>query len=133
MRVPTIAFAGWTLFVWLGRIRNAVAGDEGLGPVLLAASFVLLACAVLGTRGRREAVVALAGWTLAVWAVRAVDIALFSDHDAGFVVVHVVLAAVSVGLAAWAVRNAPPPPPRSRSSAPDPSPGDRVGADDPAR
>jgi hypothetical protein len=45
----------------------------------------------------------LAGWTTVVWVVRAADIALGGDHEAAFVAVHVVLAAVSIGLAAWAV------------------------------
>lgn len=98
-----MAFALWTLFVWGGRIRNVFTGDEGIAPLVLAAAFVALAVAVLATRGRRATVVALAGWTVVVWVVRAVDIAFLSDHDAGFVVVHVVLAAVSIGLVAWAV------------------------------
>jgi hypothetical protein len=96
--------AVWTLVVWAGRIRNALDADDGAGAVVLAATFVALAVAVLATRGRRPVVLALAGWTVAVWAVRIVDIALLSDHDAGFVVVHAVLAAVSVAVAAWATR-----------------------------
>lgn len=110
MRRPTTAplvLAGWTLLVWAGRIRNAVGGDEGAGAVVLAASFVALAVAVLATRGRSGPVVlALAAWTAGVWVVRLVDIAAFSDRGAGFVAVHAVLAAVSVALAAWAARRA---------------------------
>jgi hypothetical protein len=68
-------------------------------------TFVLLAVAVLVTRGRdRRAVLGLAGWTLGVWVVRAVDIAFLSDHGAAFVIVHVVLAVVSVALALLAAR-----------------------------
>lgn len=103
MRRSTLALALWTLLVWGGRIRNAVTGDEGVAPVVLAAAFVTLAVAVLATRGHRATVCGLAGWTVAVWVLRAVDIALLSDHDAGFVVVHLVLAVVSIALAAWAV------------------------------
>ena len=40
---------------------------------------------------------------MAVWAVRAVDIAL-GDHSAGFIAVHLLLAAVSGALAAAAWR-----------------------------
>lgn len=101
-----LALALWTLFVWVGRIRNALPADEGAGPVLLAATFVALAVVVLATRGARPWVLALAGWTVAVWAVRAVDIAVLSDHDAGFVAVHLVLASVSIALAWWALRHA---------------------------
>jgi hypothetical protein len=101
---PVVAFAVWTLFVWGGRIRNAVSDDAGAGPIVLAATFVALAVLVLATRGGWRPVVALAGWTVAVWAVRAVDIALLSDHGAAFIAVHLVLAAVSVTLALWSAR-----------------------------
>ena len=104
MPAPVVALAVWTLVVWGGRIRNAIADDAGAGSVVLAVTFVLLALLVLATRGGWRPVVALAAWTVAVWAVRAVDIALFSDHDTAFVVVHLVLATVSVALAAWAAR-----------------------------
>ena len=104
MRAPAVFLAVWTLLVWAGRIRNAVGADEGLGPVVLAVTFVVLAVVVLASRCARPAVLALAGWTTAVWAVRAVDIAVLSDHEAAFVVVHLVLAVVSIALAAWAAR-----------------------------
>jgi hypothetical protein len=94
--IPVVAFAVWTLVVWGGRFRNALADGDGAGPVVLAVTFVALAAAVLVTRGDRRAVVALAAWTVAVWVVRAVDIALLSDHETAFFVVHVVLA--SLGL-----------------------------------
>lgn len=112
----------WTLFVWGGRIRNvnadgALDGRDYWGPMLLSVSFLALAIAVVVMLVRRwrdphaagpaaaltVAVRLLAGWTTAVWVVRAGDIALGGDHEVGFVVVHVVLAAVSIGLAAWAV------------------------------
>jgi hypothetical protein len=83
------------------RIRNA-AGE--VGPTLPAASFVVLAVAVLATRGDRIPTLALASWTIAVWGVRVVDIAMLSDHDAAFVVVHAVLATVSIALSAAAIR-----------------------------
>ena len=105
MQAPVAVLAGWTLLVWGGRIRNAVASDDGAGAVVLAVTFVVLAIAVVATRGRdRRAVLALSGWTVAVWAVRGVDIALLSDHETAFVVVHLVLAVVSVALAVLAAR-----------------------------
>ena len=106
MPIPVAAFAVWTLLVWGGRIRNAVADADGAGPVVLAVTFVALAVAALVTRGDRRAVLALAAWTVAVWGVRGVDIALLSDHETAFVVVHLVLAVVSVALAAAATRSA---------------------------
>lgn len=111
--------AGWTLFVWATRIGNVWRdGDlevgQKLGRTGLAASFTVLAVVVLVAvvqRRRRlpTAVLALAGWTTAVWVVRATRIVL-ADHEGAFKVVHVVLAVVSIGLsalAARAVRRAP--------------------------
>ncbi|MFZ4517001.1 MAG: hypothetical protein ACOYOP_01335 [Microthrixaceae bacterium] len=114
------AFLAWTLFVWVGRIRNALA-DTALdaagrtGPLLLATSFVLpalvLAVAlVLRWRGRpvgwlAPAMTVFAVWTTGVWIVRAGDIALGGDHPVAFVVVHTVLAVVSIALAWLAVRS----------------------------
>ena len=100
MRRAPIALAAWTLLVWGVRIRNA-AGE--VGSTVVAVSFVALAVAVLVRRGGRMPTLLLAGWTVAVWAVRLVDIALLSDHEVAFVVVHATLAVVSVALAAWAV------------------------------
>jgi hypothetical protein len=119
------AFLLVTLLVWVGRIRNAV-GDASLdgsgrvGPLTLSASFVVLALVAGGLlvashrrhslgRGAARAVGVLAVWTIGVWIVRAVDIALLGDHEVGFVVVHLVLAAVSVVLAALALAVVGPP------------------------
>jgi hypothetical protein len=124
-RNPVIpgAFLVWTLFVWGGRIRNALSDDslagwDRTGPVLLAASFVVPAVLVglgwfvvarvrhagdgagTGNGALGVAVLALAGWTTGVWVVRAADIVLGGDHALGFVIVHTVLAAVSMTLAA---------------------------------
>ncbi len=113
-------FLGWTAFVWVGRIRNAASdvelvGTEKVGPLLLAASFLVpaIVLAVAWVRSwrahraldRRAAIllVVLAVWTTGLWIVRAVDIAAFGDWGVGFIVVHTVLAVVSIGLAAWAV------------------------------
>ncbi len=130
MIVRTV-FGLWTLFVWGGRLRNLVQDEGGLtqasrwslvGSVLFTVLAVLLLAAVgLARRadrsaggdgtGRpgpglaeRPAVGVLAALTVGVWSVRAVDIAL-EDHEPGFIVVHVVLALVSMTLAALAVRS----------------------------
>jgi hypothetical protein len=104
-----VGLAGWTLFVWLTRVRNVVGDDDlgtavRLGGLALAGSFVVLAALVLAglrepaARLRRR-VGLLAGWTTAVWLVRGVAIAT-GGHAAGFVAVHLVLAVVSIALAA---------------------------------
>jgi hypothetical protein len=99
---PALLLALWSLFVWGVRIRNA-AGD--VGPILLSLTFVVLAAAVVATRGHRRPTLALAGWTAAVWAVRLVDILLLSDQGAGFKAVHAALGTASIALAALAWRS----------------------------
>ena len=111
------AFAAWTLFVWVGRVRNVWA-DASLdtagkvGRSALALSFVVLALPVLVWAVRRRAaipaamryvVVALAAWTTGVWVVRSAGIWVH-DHPVGFKVVHTVLAVISITLAALAVK-----------------------------
>jgi len=101
VRRSSLLLAGWTLFVWLARLRNAA--DDGVGSAVLASAFAFGAVVVLVRRHDRAPALALAGFTVAVWLVRGADIALLSDHDTGFVVVHLVLAAVSIALASWVV------------------------------
>ncbi len=105
---------GWTLFVWVNRIRNIWTDDTlttsgQVGRTMLVASFVvpamILAVTLLrGTWGRwfPAFIRAFAAWTVAVWLVRMVGIALHG-HEAAFVVVHAVLAVVSsvLAVAAW--------------------------------
>jgi hypothetical protein len=113
----TVTLGVWTLLVWTTRVGN-IWGDEDLttgekwGRTGLALSFTVLAVAVGYALYRRRqwlgpAVKALAGWTTAVWAVRALGIAT-GDHEAAFVAVHLVLALVSVALAVLAVREQAP-------------------------
>jgi hypothetical protein len=115
-RLPAaIALAVWSLLVWTTRIRNIWTDDEltmaeQWGRTALAVSFTVLALAVghavyHRTTWRPTAVRVLAGWTIAVWVVRAVGIAT-ADHDGAFIAVHLVLAAISIGLAALALREA---------------------------
>jgi hypothetical protein len=120
LRHPRIAVAlvAWTLVVWGTRLRNLwadddLSGGELLGRVGLAASFTLLALAALAALWRERgsvpgpataaALTALAAWTVVVWVARMVGIAA-AGHDVAFVVVHVVLGLVSIGLAALALR-----------------------------
>jgi hypothetical protein len=113
-RLPaSIALAVWSLMVWTTRIRNiwtddAMSTGEQWARTALALSFTALALAVghavyHRSTWLRQAVWALAGWTTAVWVVRAVGIAL-AEHDGAFIAVHVALAAVSITLAGLAVR-----------------------------
>jgi len=115
--VTALVFGGWTLFVWVGRLRNLAAEP---GSVLDASrwSFIgSLAFTVLGVAVVGAAILALAGisrlalgpvvlalavLTIGVWALRAVDIAI-GDHSIGFIAVHLVLAVLSIGLAVAAL------------------------------
>lgn len=113
-------FVGWTLLVWATRIDNIWSDDalDTSGKVsrtLLAVTFVAVAAAVgvVAARTFRRPPTALdvrvvqvaAGWTVGVWVVRAVGIAL-AGHEVGFVVVHTVLAVVSAALAVACARAA---------------------------
>jgi hypothetical protein len=102
----------WTLLVWTTRIGNiwdddALNSGEKWARTALALSFTVLAVGVALALVRRArwldvAVKVLAGWTLGVWVVRSIEIAT-GDEGAAFVVVHLVLAVISVVLAALAV------------------------------
>jgi hypothetical protein len=113
-RWPVLALVGWSAFLWITRINNALA-DEGANQPLalaLAASILVLAAAsaVVLVRRRSEPTtepdqrlwLAFAGWTVLVWVVRGIEITL-SDHELGFKLVHVMLGVVSVALAAAVV------------------------------
>jgi hypothetical protein len=110
-RLPVWSFLGWTLFVWVSRIRNIVADDDlSTGGMLwrLAAAvlFVALAVAVIVVerrQGQRGHVLLgfLAFWTIGWWSIRGIGIIL-DDRSVGFTVVHTVLMLVSIGLAMWA-------------------------------
>jgi hypothetical protein len=105
----------WTVLVWTTRFgtiwSDADLDTEGkLGRSALALTFTLLAAGVAVAAWRRAdaamwwLVMALAGWTTAVWIVRSVGIAV-GDHEVTFKVVHLVLAVVSIVLSTLAVRS----------------------------
>lgn len=108
-----VALVAWTFVVWTTRLRNIWTDDslttgEQWRSTALVGSFTALAAVAavaLATRARwtRPAVVALAAWSSGVWVVRAVGIAT-AGHDLGFVLVHLVLAAVTWALSWVAVR-----------------------------
>lgn len=112
-RVPVFVLVGWTLLLWASRLRNVLGNDElsntgtawRVGVVVL---FVVLALVVADAwrrshdrRRRITAVRVLGGWTIGFWIVRGGGIIL-DDHDLAFTLVHSVLMAVSIAVAAWA-------------------------------
>jgi hypothetical protein len=116
-------FVVWTTYVWVTRIANAwgASSTESTGGKVVSTvlsgvmlAFALGAVAVLVQTWRRPLTVGAArflqvfcGVTVAVWAVRAVQI-LASDHDVPFKVVHVVLGVISIALAVGVWRTAAP-------------------------
>jgi hypothetical protein len=113
-RPCALALVAWTFFVWTTRIGNIWRDDaldvgDKIGRTGLAASFTVLALAVAVALWQRSAsatrvtVGLLAGWSVAVWVVRDARI-VAADHELGFTIVHLVLGAVSVALAALAWR-----------------------------
>jgi hypothetical protein len=124
-----VALVVWTLFVWSTRFGTIWSDDDldtagKLGRTALGLSFTVLAITVAVAAWRRAAValrwsvVALAGWTTAVWLVRSVGITV-GDHEVGFKVVHLVLAVVSIALSALAVRSLERRPERPETPADD--------------
>jgi hypothetical protein len=107
-----VAFGVWTLFVWATRIGTAAA-DEAWDRVAMALGFTVLGVGLLVvawrargrvlTAGEERFLQVAVGFTLVVWAIRGVQIAL-ADHGAAFIVVHLVLAVVSIALGVAALR-----------------------------
>jgi len=114
------ALCAWTVFLWGNRISNAwssstESSSAKVVSTALAASFLAFAVGgvVVLVRSWRSPgadvpngfLAAFAGWTVAVWAIRVVSIAL-GDHSVGFTMVHAVLGLVSIGLAVALARSA---------------------------
>lgn len=100
------AFAAWTAFVWVTRVRNIVEDDGSTIDLVMALGLATLGVAVVvaARKGGLAPVLAVAVVaTLAVWAVRTPLIVFDVDHGVAFKAVHTALAVVSVGLglAAW--------------------------------
>lgn len=114
MRRWLVALGVWTLLVWATRIDNVLAQDDltsggRAARLALALSFTVAGVAFLAIAGRArgrpllraEARIVEVGcwWTIGVWVVRGIQIAV-ADHEAAFIAVHTVLAVVSIALAA---------------------------------
>ena len=119
-RWPIIVFVVWTVYVWTTRIVNAwSASDESttakvistasavvlLGLGIAVARVLVVARARAMTAGESRLVMILAAGTIVVWVVRVPQL-LLDDRGAAFKVVHLVLGAISVGLAALSIRRA---------------------------
>ena len=117
-RGTLVAYLAWTLFVWATRLSILWGSGSATGNRAVASLLVLsfLGCAgvvaavLVRARGQEVppggAVLAIrlvAAWTVGVWVVRAVGIAL-DHHPVAFLLVHLVLAVVSITLALLSAR-----------------------------
>ena len=93
--------AGWTVLIWIGRVRNIVAADGAIAELVVPVALVSLGLAAL--MRPKQAGRPLALVTAAVWLLR-VPLLVIHDHSAAFVAVHLVLATVSLTLAALTLR-----------------------------
>lgn len=109
---PAIVLVIFTVLIWISRLRNiwTDAGQSFFGkvawtvPVLL---FLVLAALVIRAKlvpaSRPHfvgAVRLLGGWTVVYWLFRSVRL-FGGGHSFGFIVVHMILTALSIGLAIW--------------------------------
>jgi hypothetical protein len=97
-RAAPYVLAGWTVLIWIGRVRNILAAHGSVAELFVPLVLVLVGAATL-VRPKVVGVV-LAAVTAVVWLIR-VPLLLVHDHSAAFVIVHIVLATVSLGLAWW--------------------------------
>lgn len=106
---------GFAIFVWITRIKNA-AGDGAMSStgkaiaittslLFAAAASVLVVAHLRRLPWARSGAIVFGVVSGVYWIVRAITIAA-RDHSAGFKAVHIVLALISVGLAAWTLRAA---------------------------
>ncbi len=127
---PALALSGWTLFVWLSRVKNVIDDRASVGGELagwsltwrLGVAAVFCTMAIVGsvllliTRrgtapgepsrfGRLAATLfmALAGLGIVWWTVRGIG-TLLADFSVGFKVVHTILALVTIGLGLLVLR-----------------------------
>jgi hypothetical protein len=120
---------GWTLFLWLSRLRNVVNNDEltssgraiRIGVVVIFVVFAGLTAvavrqmrAAQGRPGRgnsawqSKTIGLFIAWTAGYWLIRGVGILIDGDYSIGFKTVHTVLMAVSLTLAFLTARSVQP-------------------------
>lgn len=102
---------GWTVFVWISRIRNVLSADgidtTGKFLRLVVVAVFLGFAALVGAwivRGTpRWALAAGSLWSVGFWLVRGIGILADPNHDAGFKAIHtaLMLATFAVVALAW--------------------------------
>jgi hypothetical protein len=103
------ALGGWTVFVWLTRVRNLLKGNESAWWLIPAVFFLAggVLCLLAWRRGSEAHVApirAFAALGSLYWLIRAVAM-VAGDRTVGFKVVHVLLALMTVALSGAAVNH----------------------------
>lgn len=115
-RIPWFwVLIGWTVFLWLSRLRNVLNNDDlsstgvavRVGEVVV--FLVLAAVAVMGRRRQQQAPqIVFVVWTIGYWLVQGTGILIDGQRSIGFKAVHTVLMVVSVVLSVLAARQMRP-------------------------
>lgn len=107
---------GWTLFLWVSRLRNVLNNDElssGGRTIRVAVVVIFVTLALAGAAavrrklpaGVRSKVLGLfVAWTFGYWLIRGIGILIDGDYSVGFKAVHTVLMAISLTLSALTAR-----------------------------
>jgi len=112
-RVPWAwVLVGWTLFLWISRLRNVLSNAElssggraaRVAVVIIFVTFAIAAATVLWKKShgqgshRTTLLNAFVIWTVGYWLVRGIGILIDGGYSVGFKAVHTVLMAVSLTL-----------------------------------
>ena len=113
-RLSAFTLVGWTLFLWVSRLRLVLDNDDLDTWDTTWRVGVVVIFSVLGVVGgygllrrttwTRAVMVVLVWWTIGFWLVRGTGI-IIDDHDLGFTLIHTILMVVSIGTALWASAN----------------------------
>lgn len=101
---------GWTVFVWISRVRNVVGAEDidtagkairlGVVVVFLATAALVASWIVRNTPS--WGLIAASIWSVGFWLVRGIGILLDPNHDAGFKAIHTALMLATFAVVAFA-------------------------------
>ena len=102
---------GWTLFLWVSRLRNVLNNDElssGGRAIRVAVVVIFVALATMAAvavrRKQPNLILLFLGWTVGYWLIRGVGILIDGDYSVGFKAVHTVLMTISLTLSVLTAR-----------------------------
>ncbi len=105
---------GWTIFLWISRLRNVLNNDElssggrviRIGVVVVFVGLATLTAVAWRRKsdGATRMVILFLGWTVVYWLVRGIGILIDGEYSVGFKLIHTVLMAISLTLSALTAR-----------------------------